>query len=627
MATISKTFDPSKFTKSITKSVKNISTGFNDPDTWISTGNYAFNKKISGDFFKGIPLGKIAMFAGESGCLPKDAQVTMVDGNNKLQITIEELGKLFENTGSACIDTPDGPQKVSEWFNKGKLKIYEITTKNHTTRCAFNHLIQLDTDIWVLAKDVKKGFKVKTTSGDEEVLSVVNTKKKEYCYDFTIEHPNHRYWGDGFSSHNSGKSFLTSGSIVKHAQKQGIFTVLIDTENALDEEWLQAIGVDTDPEKILRISAAMVDDVAKIISEFVDGYKAEYMDAPKEERPKILFVVDSLGMLLTPTDVNQFESGDMKGDMGRKTKALKALVTNCSNMIGNLNIGMVFTNHTYANQDIYTDEKQIISGGCLAAGENIIMEDGSLKEIQQIKVGDRVKTLSGSSPVASTWNYENENTFKILFEDSTSVICTPYHKFTVNNEWTKAQHINIGDELKNVSGSTIKVIDKYVCNDRDVFDIEVHDDEHYILENGVVSHNSGVIFAASIVVTLQKRKLKEDEDGNKVKEVNGIRAAIQVAKTRFTKPFEKIEIKIPYSTGLDPYSGLLELFEAEGIVVKEGNKLKYIAQDGTEYKEFRKKFGPDILDVIMMEYDEVKEGKKNDHDSTEEDNEGEELND
>jgi hypothetical protein len=43
---------------------------------------------------------------------------------------------------------------------------------------------------------------------------------------------------------------------------------------------------------------------------------------PKAERPKVMFVIDSLGMLLTPTDVNQFEAGEMKGDLGRKPKAL-----------------------------------------------------------------------------------------------------------------------------------------------------------------------------------------------------------------------------------------------------------------------------------------------------------------
>ena len=43
----------------------------------------------------------------------------------------------------------------------------------------------------------------------------------------------------------AGKSYIASGNIIKNAQEQGIFVVLIDTENALDEKWLQALNVDT----------------------------------------------------------------------------------------------------------------------------------------------------------------------------------------------------------------------------------------------------------------------------------------------------------------------------------------------------------------------------------------------
>ena len=52
---MAKPLDVSKFPKSITKSVPGLSVGFNDPDTWISTGNYTLNKLISDDFKKGIP--------------------------------------------------------------------------------------------------------------------------------------------------------------------------------------------------------------------------------------------------------------------------------------------------------------------------------------------------------------------------------------------------------------------------------------------------------------------------------------------------------------------------------------------------------------------------------------------
>jgi hypothetical protein len=75
-----------------------------------------------------------------------------------------------------------------------------------------------------------------------------------------------------------------------------------------------------------------------------------------------------------------------------------------------------------------------------------------------------------------------------------------------------------------------------------------------------------------------------------------------VMKSRYAKPFETMEIKIPYDTGMDPYSGLIELFESKSVLVKDGNKLKYIATDGTEHKYFRKQITDELLMQIMLEW-------------------------
>lgn len=333
-----KAFDISKFRKSITKSIEGLGIGFNDPTDWVSTGNYALNYLISGDFFKGVPLGKVTVFAGESG---------------------------------------------------------------------------------------------------------------------------------------AGKSYICSGNIIRHAQEQGIYVILIDSENALDESWLHALGVDTSENKLLKLNVAMIDDVAKTISEFMKEYRA----MPEEERMKVLFVIDSLGMLLTPTDLNQFEAGDLKGDMGRKPKALTALVRNCVNMFGSYNVGLVATNHTYASQDMF-DPDDKISGG------------------------------------------------------------------------------------------------------------------------------QGFIYASSIVVAMKKLKLKEDEDGNKVSDVLGIRSACKIMKTRYAKPFESVQVKIPYTTGMSPTSGLVDMFEKMGILTKSGNKLQYVSKKtGEIISEFRKNWTEDKLMSIMLEWD------------------------
>jgi RecA/RadA recombinase len=348
-----KPFDVSKFRKNITKSVPGMSAGFRDPKVWISTGNYVLNKLISGDFYKGIPLGKVSVFSGESG---------------------------------------------------------------------------------------------------------------------------------------AGKSYMASGNIIKHAQEQDIYCILIDTENALDESWLKALGVDTSEDKLLKLNMAMIDDVAKIISDFVKSYKEDYGDKPEDERPKVLFVIDSIGMLMTPTDVDQFNKGDLKGDMGRRPRALKALVTNCVNMFGEYDIGMVATNHSYESQDMFNPDPKM-SGG------------------------------------------------------------------------------------------------------------------------------SGFQYASSILIMLNKLKLKVDEKGTKTSAVHGIRAVCKVIKTRYAKPFEKVELEIPYSTGLDPYSGMFSYSLSKGVLSKTGNKYEYIDKNGEVHKYFQKEYDKNtngILDLILSEWDEQYDTREQD---------------
>lgn len=346
---MTKPFDASKFRKGITKNIDGIAAGFHDPEIWVDTGSYALNYLISGDFYKGVPMGKVTTLAGESG---------------------------------------------------------------------------------------------------------------------------------------SGKSFIASGNLVRNAQKQGIFVVLLDSENALDEKWLQAIGVDTSEDKILRIGVSMVDDVAKILSDFVKEYKSDYAGVDPAERPKVMFVVDSLGMLLTPTDVDQFQKGDMKGDLGRKAKSLTALVRNAVNQIAQWDIGLVCTNHTYASQDMF-DPDDKISGG------------------------------------------------------------------------------------------------------------------------------AGFVYASSIVIAMKKLKLKEDIDGNKTSEVHGIRAACRVMKSRYSKPFESVQLKIPYESGLDPCSGLFEMFEGMGLLTKQGNRYRYVSPvTGEEIIEFRKNWDGEKLKMVMDEFKENQKAKR-----------------
>ena len=164
----------------------------------------------------------------------------------------------------------------------------------------------------------------------------------------------------------------------------------------------------------------------------------------------------------------------------------------------------------------------------------------------------------------------------------------------------------------------IKIKSKKSIGVHPVHDICVPGPHHYLLDSGVVSHNSGFIYASSIVVAMKKLKLKEDEDGNKVTEVLGIRAGCKVMKTRYAKPFEGIQVQIPYDKGMSEYSGLFDLIEKKKLVTREGNRYAYVDLNGEVHKYFRKEWNHNtnnIFDLVMKEFSEKDKASLNEEDN------------
>ena len=90
----------------------------------------------------------------------------------------------------------------------------------------------------------------------------------------------------------------------------------------------------------------------------------------------------------------------------------------------------------------------------------------------------------------------------------------------------------------------------------EVYDITVEGEHHYILHGGIVSHNSGLKYAASTIIYLSKKK---EKDGT---EVVGNIIKAKTAKSRLSKENKDVEIRLFYDErGLDRYYGLLELGE------------------------------------------------------------------
>jgi len=298
----------------------------------------------------------------------------------------------------------------------------------------------------------------------------------------------------------TGKSLLSFGVMGKYCQDHGVQIILLDTENAVDKQWGENFGLNLEDEsKIVRFSVSTLDDIAAIISGFVTEYKNSYKDTPYEEKPRILFIIDSLGMATTKVEQDQFNDGDMKGDMGRKPKQLFSLCRNFLASCADEPIGVIATNHTYASQSIFKPEDVIAGGGSME-------------------------------------------------------------------------------------------------------------------------------YAPSIIVALQKSKLKDEENKGKEKkkDVIGIQVDATCRKTRYTKPFQKATFNIPWDSGLQKYSGLFELFtetlryKGNPVIQKNGSYCVYYDLKTGEqiWNKYRKDITNEDFNRIMKDWKEVMETDSSNTDTT-----------
>jgi len=107
---------------------------------------------------------------------------------------------------------------------------------------------------------------------------------------------------------------------------------------------------------------------------------------------------------------------------------------------------------------------------------------------------------------------------------------------------------------------------------------------------------SGLKYAASTIIYLSKSK---DKDSDKNVVGNIIKATLQ--KSRFTREFLRVETKLSFETGLDPYYGLIDIAIDAGIFKEEGGRIDVGGTKvfGKNIKEEPEKyFTKEVLDKI-----------------------------
>jgi len=131
----------------------------------------------------------------------------------------------------------------------------------------------------------------------------------------------------------SGKS-LVSAHLLAETQKLGGIAVLIDTENAVSREFLEAIGVDTT--KLLYVTAETVEQCFEYTETIIEKVRVSSKDR------YVTIVVDSVAAASTEKEMEADYGKD--GYATDKAIIISKAMRKITNLIGRQKITLVFTN-------------------------------------------------------------------------------------------------------------------------------------------------------------------------------------------------------------------------------------------------------------------------------------------
>ena len=352
------------------------------------------------------------------------------------------------------------------------------------------------------------------------------------------------------------KSFLSIFAMKAYMDKYEDAVVLFyDSEFGIPVNYMESIGIDTS--RIIHIPVTNLDEL-----KFDMVGRLEQI----ERGDKVFIMVDSIGNLASKREYQNALDENTAKDMSRAgdIKSFFRIVTPHVTM---KDIPCIVIAHTYKTQAMYPTD--VVSGGCLVAGTKVIMANGKLKAIEEIKVGEKVKTRLGNKAVTHIWNPDTladgtPECLKLIFSDGFKVTCSKTHKFLSPDcsTWIEAKDLKEGSNLAMPDGHTVKVVDITPVGKLPVYDIAVEKAEHYILSNGLYSHNSGVMYSANTVFIITKSQEKEGT------EIVGYNFTIRTEKSRFVKEKAKLTFTVLYDSGISKYSGLMDIALESGNVEK-----------------------------------------------------------
>lgn len=127
--------------------------------------------------------------------------------------------------------------------------------------------------------------------------------------------------------------------ILANAQKEGLIPVIFDTENAVDPEGAERIGLDIS--KVKYVPCVTIEQTRNALYKFLTSVKEKGLEG------KFIVAIDSLGNLQSELEHSRMGKESTASDMGSKARAMKSLMQTCTNLGATTQTTILCTNHVY----------------------------------------------------------------------------------------------------------------------------------------------------------------------------------------------------------------------------------------------------------------------------------------
>jgi replicative DNA helicase len=341
------------------------------------------------------------------------------------------------------VDSPDGWVPATWWVRKADKIVYDVRMKSGIKiRASYDHLFQVKNGSWRYVRELLVGDILITAKGLDVVDDIKKQRRLEDCYDLSIGHENQRYYTNGISSHNTGKSLFLQNLALNWVE-QGLNIVYITLELSED-----LIGLRYD---------AMITKLGteEIVKNTEDSMLKWNVIVRRSASWGKLQIKAMRGAGTTAADIRAYireyeiQSG-VKVD-GLLVDYLDLVYPNNTSV----SLSDLFVKDKFTSEELraLAAELNILCATasqlnrCLSENTSVTANGNPIK-IKDVNIGDWLDSNEGPVQVVAKTSPSVQKTYRIVTKSGKAIECSKHHLFpTVNGVKSINSGLKVGDVL------------------------------------------------------------------------------------------------------------------------------------------------------------------------------------